>query len=257
MKSKKTLFTIISAALWIGIWLIAARLVNREIFFPGPGAVLSALGSLARTGGFYSGILVSLSGVAAGFLAGFAAGILFAVLAFCFRFLEAFIGVPVKVIKAVPVASFVILALLWLDSGRLSILISAMMVMPVIYTNTLSGLRATDAKMLEFAEVFRLSAVKRIRYIYIPSVMRPLISASSVAIGFAWKSGIAAEIIGLIRGSIGNELYKAKLYLETPKLFAWTITIVLVSVLCEKIIVLLLSLAGKALGGVTDVRHTN
>ena len=257
MKSKKTLLTIISAALWLGIWLIAARLVNREIFFPGPGAVLSALGSMARSKNFYSGILISLSGIAAGFLAGFTAGILLSVLVFRFPFLESFIGVPIKIIKAVPVASFVILALLWLDSGKLSILISAMMVMPVIYSNTLSGFRSTDEKMLEFAKVFRLSAGKRIRYIYIPSIMNPLISASSVAIGFAWKSGIAAEIIGLIKGSIGNELYKSKLYLETPGLFAWTVTIVLVSVLCEKIIVLLLSLVGKALGGVTDVRHKN
>ncbi|MCM1309169.1 MAG: ABC transporter permease subunit [Butyrivibrio sp.] len=257
MKSKRTLFTIISAALWLVIWLILARLANREIFFPSPGAVLSSLGALARSKEFYSRIFVSLSGIAAGFLAGVAAGIPLSVLAFRFPFFEAFIGVPIKIIKAVPVASFVILALLWLDSDKLSILISAMMVMPVIYTNTLSGLRSADPKMLEFAKVFRLSAGKRVRYIYIPAIISPLISASSVAIGFAWKSGIAAEIIGLIRGSIGNELYKAKLYLETPKLFAWTVTVVLISVLCEKIIVLLLSLAGKALGGVNDDGHTN
>lgn len=257
MKSRKTVFTIISVILWTGIWFAAARLVNKEIFLPDPAAVASAFGRLARSRAFYSSILISLSGIAAGFAAGFLAGAALSVLAFCFPFLETFIGVPIKIIKAVPVASFVILALLWLDSGRLSILISAMMVTPVIYSGTLSGLRSTDVKMLEFAKVFRLSAFKKARYIYIPSVMNPLISSSSVAIGFAWKSGIAAEIIGLIKGSIGNELYKAKLYLETPELFAWTVTIVIVSALCEKAITLLLSLAGKALGGVSDVRSTN
>lgn len=257
MKSKKTLFTILSILLWLVIWFFAARLVNREIFFPAPGSVLAAFGGLLCSRAFYRTILVSLSGIGMGFLAGFLLGLLLSALAFRFPFLESFIGVPVKVIKAVPVASFVILALLWLDSSRLSVLISAMMVTPVIYTNTLSGLRKTDVKMLEFAKVFRLPAGKRARYIYIPALINPLLSASCVAIGFAWKSGVAAEIIGLIKGSIGNELYKAKLYLETPRLFAWTAAIILVSALCEKIIVLLLSLAGRALGGVTDVRHTN
>ena len=124
-----------------------------------------------------------------------------------------------------------------------------MMVLPIIYSSVLSALKQTDRKMLEFAEVYRLSALKKIRYIYIPSIISPLTAAASVAIGFAWKSGIAAEIIGLISGSIGNELYKAKPYLETARLFAWTICIIAVSVLCEKIITALLKAAGTALGG--------
>lgn len=250
MKHRRTIFTVISIILWLGIWIAAARFTGREIFFPSPGAVFAALGGLLRTGDFYSCILVSLSGIALGFAIGFATGIILSALAFRFAFMESFIGIPVRVIKAVPVASFVILALLWLSSERLSVLISAMMVMPVIYTGTLSALKSTDSGMLEFARVFRLGVLKRIRYIYIPAAIGPLISSASVAVGFAWKSGIAAEIIGLIRGSVGNELYKAKLYLETPQLFAWTVTIVIVSALCEKAVTLLLSLAGRALGGI-------
>lgn len=252
MKPDKRVFTITSIVLWLVIWFVAARLVGREIFLPGPESVIIALGEMLRSADFYLSILVSLSGIATGFLIGLAVGVLLSVAAFKCSFLENFIGVPIKVIKSVPVASFVILALLWLSSDKLSVLISAMMVMPIIYTNTLSGLRSTDVKMLEFAKVFRLSTSRKIRYIYIPSLISPLISAASVAIGFAWKSGIAAEIIGLIKGSIGNELYKAKLYLETPKMFAWTVTIIIVSVLCEKIIVFLLSLICRALGGVNN-----
>lgn len=82
--------------------------------------------------------------------------------------------------------------------------------------------------------------------------MPHLISASTVSIGYAWKSGVAAEIIGLINGSVGNELYKAKLYLDTPQLFAWTISIIIVSFICEKIINLLLRSLQKILGGNTN-----
>ena len=94
----------------------------------------------------------------------------------------------------------------------------------------------TDIKLLEMAELFRISALKKFVYIYVPATLPFILSACSLATGMAWKAGVAAEIIGLAKNSIGNELYKAKLYLMTPELFAWTIVIVLLSILCESVI---------------------
>lgn len=250
MNKKKILTTTICIAVWILIWFIAAFLIDKKLFLPGPVDSVKAFWALASEKEFYQSIFVSLSGILKGFLIGLGAGILLASLASVFSFLESFISIPIRVIKAIPVASFVILALLWINSEHLSILISSLMVLPVVYTGLLSAIKNTDKKMLEFAKVYRLSPLQKIRYIYIPSVIHPLTASCSVAMGFAWKSGIAAEIIGLIRNSIGNELYKAKLYLETPKLFAWTIAIVLISFICEKLITLLLTCIGKALGGI-------
>lgn len=250
MNKKKILTTTICIAIWIFLWFIAAFFIDKKIFLPGPVDTLKAFCSLAVTKEFYQSVLVSLSGILKGFLIGMGVGILFASLACRFSFLESFFSVPIRVIKAVPVASFVILALLWINSKNLSILISSFMVLPVVYTGLLSALKNTDRKMLDFAVVFKLSPLKKIRYVYIPSAIHPLTASCSVAMGFAWKSGIAAEIIGLIKNSIGNELYKAKLYLETPKLFAWTAAIVLISFLCEKLITLILTCIGKALGGI-------
>ena len=61
-----------------------------------------------------------------------------------------------------------------------------------------------------------------------------------VGIGFCWKSGVAAEVIGLANNTIGVHLYNAKVYLETPELFAWTVTIILLSVSIEKLLVCVL-----------------
>ncbi|CDC36553.1 aBC transporter permease protein cysTW family [Butyrivibrio sp. CAG:318] len=257
MKAKKIITTIVCISIWLIIWYAVSLAVGKDIFFPAPDAVIRALVSMASTSGFYADILYSMRGIMAGFIIGMLSGIMLAIPSFCCYYLEAFINIPVKVIRAVPVASFVILALLWLKSSALSTLISASMVMPIIYSQMLSALKNTDRKMLEFAKVYRLSLMKCIRYIFIPSVMPSLVSAASVAVGFAWKSGIAAEIIGLIRGSIGNELYKAKLYLETPKLFAWTITIIIVSVACEKLITLLLHIVSNSLGGSSHEKTHN
>lgn len=250
--NKPRIYTIISILLWLIIWFIGAHFVNNELFLPKPLVVLEAFVTLAKSASFYQSILFTLKGIALGFLIGFGAGIFLAVISYVNAFICSFIGIFIKGIKSVPVASFVILALFWFSSSHLSILISSLIVMPVVYTNVLTGLNNTPTDMLEFAKVFRLKPVYKILYIYIPAIMPHLISASTVSIGYAWKSGVAAEIIGLINGSVGNELYKAKLYLDTPQLFAWTISIIIVSFICEKIINLLLRSLQKILGGNTN-----
>lgn len=122
-------------------------------------------------------------------------------------------------VKAVPVASFIILILIWVPSRNLSIVISFLMVLPVIYTNVLNGIRSTDPKLLEMARVFRIPLFRRIRYIYLSQLLPFLRTGFSLSLGLCWKAGVAAEVIGIPKGSIGEKLYEAKVYLETPDLF--------------------------------------
>ncbi len=164
------------------------------------------------------------------------AGSLLASLSYISPVIKELILPLMKVIKTIPVASFVILALVWIHSVNLSVLISFLMVLPVVYINFLEGLCSTDEKLLQMAEVFDISGWKKIRAIYIPAVLPHFISAVSVGLGFCWKSGIAAEVIGIPSGSIGERLYEAKLYLMTKELFAWTIVIIIISILFEKTI---------------------
>ena len=153
----------------------------------------------------------------------------------------------VAVVKAVPVVSFIILALVWLDSRSLPLFISALMVFPPVYLNVLAGIAAADVKLLEMARVFRVPLGRRLTGIYLPAVLPYFRSAVSLALGLCWKAGAAAEVIGLPSGTIGERLYTAKVYFQTPDLFAWTAVIVAVSVLFEKLFLALVdALAGKA-----------
>ncbi len=155
----------------------------------------------------------------------------------------------VAVIKAVPVASFIILALVWLNSRSLSLFISALMVFPPVYLNVLEGIRRTDGQLLEMARVFRVPFSRRLRYIYLPQIMPYFRTAVSLGLGLCWKAGAAAEVIGLPAGSVGERLYTAKVYFQTPDLFAWTVTIVAVSVLFERLFLILTDWAARKVGG--------
>ena len=215
-----------------------------------PWETVKTLFVLIRTPEFWKAVGYSFAKIALGFFLALGAGVLCAVAASAFGVVRALLNPMLRLIKAVPVASFIILALFWLSSSKnLSVLISFLMVLPVIYTNVLQGIESTDKELLEMASVFRVSVGKRIRYIYIPAVMPYFVSACSVGLGFCFKSGIAAEIIGLPANSNGERLYEAKLYLLTEELFAWTVVIVLVSVVFEKAVMLLVKALAKGLAG--------
>ena len=138
-------------------------------------------------------------------------------------------------VKSIPVASFVILALIWLTASKLAAFVSFLMVLPVVYTNVLTGIRSADVKLLEMAYVFRVPFFRRISRVWLPQLRAQIISACRIALGLAWKSGVAAELIGYPSGSIGEQLYYAKVYFNTVDLFAWTAFIVLFSLAFEKL----------------------
>ena len=194
-----------------------------------------------------SALLFSFSRIVLGFLAAVLLGTLLAVPASRFHIVKVLLGPFMAAIKAVPVASFIIIALIWLDSASLSMFISFLIVLPTVYTNILSGLEAMPAGLTEMAKVFRVTGIRRLIYISLPCLKPYIMSTASVAVGLAFKSGIAAEVIGIPGGSIGERLYQAKIYLETPDLLAWTVIIVLLSVLFEKLFLCLIKLGYRLL----------
>lgn len=237
--------------LWLAFWQTAAVLVHNSIMLVGPFEALQALWSLLPAVDFWRSVAGSFGRISTGFLLAFAAGILLGSLAYTAPFLEEILEPFMLFLKAVPVASFVILALIWADSRNLSVVISFLVVLPVIYVNTLAGLQSTDPKLLEMAVVFRMPVWRKIRFIYLPALVPHLVSGCRIALGMSWKSGAAAEVIGLPEHSIGEHLYIAKIYLETADLFAWTLVIILVSAVFEQMVLFLISRLCPQRGEVT------
>ncbi|MCQ2406783.1 MAG: ABC transporter permease subunit [Oscillospiraceae bacterium] len=222
------------------LWQLAAKLINSTVLLATPLRVAKELFVLLPQKDFWGSIAISLTRIIIGYVLAFAVGFLLALFAKRFQIVESLLWPLMAVIKATPVASFIILCLIFLSSKNLSVFISFLMVLPIIYTNVLGGLQATDKKLLEMAEVFKVGRLKRFFYIYLPQLKSYIFTACSMSLGIAWKSGVAAEVIGIPSGSMGERLYMAKVYLDSPELFAWTVVIIVVSVLFEKLFMLLL-----------------
>lgn len=249
-KNNKTLQTAAAALLWVAVWQLASMLVNQVLFLPSPVQVLRALWAMLPQGGFWLAVWGSLWRIALGFLLGLAAGCALAGLAAAHSFAEILIRPLMLLVRSTPVASFIILALVWINSRGLSTFISFLMVLPVIYNATLAGIRGADKKLLEMAAVFGVGRLRRLRAITLPALMPALLNACELALGMSWKSGVAAEVIGLPGGTIGERLYQAKIFLQTPELFAWTAVIIALSAVFGKLVIALLR---RGAGAVMEV----
>ena len=237
---------IIPPAFWLGVWYLASAAVGSELLLPAPAAVLRSFLTLAETEEFWLSALYTLLRIVAGLLCGTAAGILLAGLTHFFRWADLLLSPAVRVIRATPVVSFILLVYLWVTRDNIPGVIAALMVLPVIWGNMTAGLAAVDGQLLEMARAYRFGAFKTLRLIYLPSVRPHLTGGFLTAFGLAWKSGVAAEVICPPRLAVGSRIQAARLALETPELFAWTIVIVGLSLVLEKLLRRLLDRKGGA-----------
>lgn len=234
-KKKNRTIRLWAVAVWLLVWQAVSTSIGQEILLVSPVVVLRRLTQLIQETSFWQSIGFSLVRILGGFLLAMAAGSVLAGLSARFRRIRELLAPAVLTVKAVPVASFIILVLIWVPSRNLSVVISFLMVFPIIYTNVLDGILSTDPKLLEMASVFEVPRMVQIRYIYVSQILPFFRTGCSIGLGLCWKAGVAAEVIGIPDGSIGENLYNAKVYLNTPDLFAWTVVIVLISLIFEKL----------------------
>lgn len=234
--AKKVIKNAAIALFWLALWQLIAAVVGKELLVPYPRAAFSAFIMLCRTREFWLAVLLSMLRITVGFAAGVAAGFAGALLSCRFKLFKAVASPVLHLVRAVPVASFIILALVWIKSAHLPVFISFLTVLPMVWSNVESGINGIDRKYIEAMRVFGLSSAKILFSVKLPLIMPSLAAAAVNALGFAWKSGVAAEVICRPEGSVGRLLQDAKLYLETPRVFALTAVVAILSLAVEMLI---------------------
>lgn len=231
--------------IWLVIWQICAMIVGQELLFPTPIAVAIRLFELMLTLDFYEIICYSLFRILVGMIIGTVIGVIGGILTSLFSLARDFFAPVLAVMKSTPVASFIILLVLWLSRDATPLIIALMMVTPVVWTNVETGILNTDRSLIEMAKVYKMSRGAQIKHILLPSVIPYFLAALKSSLGMAWKAGIAAEVLLLPLISIGKMIAESKTNLETVDLFAWTVVVVILSVAIEKTMVLVLRSALK------------
>lgn len=233
-KAVKIISVLISAVFWTALWEFLALAVDRELLLPSPVTTAKRLFELAGTLSFWKTAGMSLLRIAAGFLCGSLAGTLLAVLTAASKIFDTLFSPVGTVIRATPVASFIILALVWLKASNVPSFISFLMVTPIVWNALKTAISDTDRELLETARAYRIGIKKTVTMVYLPSVLPQYAAALITSLGLAWKSGVAAEVLCHPKLSVGTMLYESQIYLETADLFAWTAAVIMLSVIMEK-----------------------
>ena len=222
---------------WLGLWQLAYWMIDQDILLASPVQVALRFFSLVSQRVFWHITLFSLGRIMAGFLLGLFVGSVLAVGTVFFRPVYALFYPVISAIRATPVSSFIILALVWMTSNRVVIFIVFLMVMPIVWANLSEGIKKTDSELLEMAHVFQLSRGQIIRSVYLPSISPFFMSAAITGLGLGWKAGIAAEVLSTPQFSLGRRLYESKIYLETIDLMTFTAVVILLSLLLEQVLI--------------------
>ena len=240
---------IIMVLIWLIIWQIASVMTGLELLLASPVAVLRTLAGMLVSEQFYVTLAHSILNIGSGLLVGIIIGVLLGICSGRYRVISEFIEIPLQLMKSLPVAAFIILLLMWFGSRNVSRIISAMVVIPMITTGVTDGISNTDTGLIQMARVYNMSLYNRFRYIYLTGVYPYLKSQLKIALGMCFKAGISAEIIGLVSDTIGTSMYYAKMYLLSSELFAWSIVVIAVSFIIEKIILKLFDVVYRAIQG--------
>ena len=227
---------VLALIFWIGVWWAVSAIVDREVLIPSPPVVAVRLFGLLGEADFHISVILSILRITAGFAAAVLLGTCTGILCAGVKTADLLISPLMSVIRATPVASFIILALIMIDKEMIPVFISALMVLPVIHGNVREGILSADPQLLEMAQIFRFTKAQKLKKIYLPAVAPYLTAGVKTSVGLAWKAGVASEVLCFARYSIGNKLYQAKVYLETSEMFAWTVTVIILSMIIEKLL---------------------
>lgn len=236
-------------AFWLAIWQLLDVIIDNRLVLAGPIRVAQALVEQIGQPDFWVICGASFGRIALGFLLSFVVGFLLALVSCRHRLFRDFVDPIISLLRTIPVASFIILLLIWVGNQALTVFLAFFIVLPLIYTNMVTGFESVDRQMLEMARVYGLSRWRTFLYIYRPAFMPFLMSSTKISLGMTWKSGIMAEVLATPKPSIGKEMATARTFLDTPDLLAWTVVVMVLSFLFEKAFMELLKRANRPLGG--------
>jgi len=230
----------VAVAAWLAVWQTVAAVTDSSVLLAGPWQVLLRLAQLAPTAGFWTTVGRTFASVTLGFLAAALVGVVLATASAASAWGSALVAPVVVTIRSTPVVAFIIVVLLWADTAWLATVVSFLMTLPIIHATVLSGIGRRNQALAEMAQVFDIPRWHRLWALDIPDVLPYFAAACRAGIGYAWKAGIAAEVIGLPSGTVGERMYQARLFLESADVLAWTVVVVLVSFTCEKVVLAVL-----------------
>ncbi len=227
-------------ALGISFVLLGWQLLSLKysgVIVPSPADTWRALAEIFRSGEMAENLKVTFSRQLTGLLFGLAMGTATGVIAGIFTKVQLILQPMITLLLSVPAIIYVTMAMVWFGTGtKMTIFLVALLIFPLMHTNTASGINSIDPALKEMAEVYRLPPLKKLGQIYLPGMRGHLITGFSLGLASSMRLTIMSEMLGAVDG-MGQRIYISRAYLETENLFAWVAVLLIILMLLEFLLI--------------------
>lgn len=233
---KRIVLTCLSILLIPVAWQLLSWQMAQPQLIPSFPDLVRALLRLVYTPGFLVSIGTTCLRACVGLLLSLAAA---SITAFLLNRSEAirFLFMPwLSLLRSVPVISFILLALIFLNPEMIPLLIAFLTMYPLLTENLLKGLMNRRDSWKILARQFHLNAWNRLFQINYPQLQPYLFSGLASAVGFGWRAIIMGEVLSQCVDGIGKRMKEAQVFIDVPELIAWTLVAIVLSWLTDKLI---------------------
>lgn len=230
--SRKLKFQLLGIGLILMLWQVLSLAFGRFIV-PEPLDTLWRLCNLLQQADSYEHILMTALRVLTGFSVALLIAVPWGMAAGRFSWIEAFSNPGISLLKSIPVVSIIIIVLFFFGSKLMPIVISLLVVVPIVYTNTLTGMKNMDVKLVQMTRIYGVGRWMQIKELYFKGILPYLFAGFEIGLGVAFKAVIAGEVISPPRYGIGASIWNAKLYIDLEGALAWTALALILSFILE------------------------
>ena len=227
------LYPLGAAAFIIALWAITAAAVGEELLVPSIGATLRGLGDMLGEKATYAAVGGTIWRALAGWAIALVAAAVFAALAIACKPAKKLFAPFMSVMRSVPTMSVIMLALLWVTSGQMPLVVTFMTLFPVQYSAMIAASEAVDPKLIEMAKIYRVPARTRVFRMYLPCMTPQIVEGVRSTLSLTLKVTIAAEVLAQTRDSIGAGMMQSQSFLQTDRILGWTVIAIVAGALAE------------------------
>jgi NitT/TauT family transport system permease protein len=222
------------------IWELYARWIDNPLILPTFGATAETFISDLLSGILLDRIATSLRSLILGYTAGLLLSTLLTTIAVSTRIGSDLLSTLTAMFNPVPAIALLPLALIWFGLGTPSLVfVIVHSVLWAVALNTLTGFRSVPETLRMSGRNYGLHGIKYVALILIPAAFPSILAGLKIGWAFAWRTLIAAELVFGVSsrsGGLGWYIFEARAELETSRVFAGLLAVVLIGLTVEAVI---------------------
>ena len=231
---KKSILIILSITILLLAWQLLAMLVRLPDLVPSVPRLLSTLAALFASGSFYQSVMATVLRGTIGMSISLMAAVGVSFLFYKCEWMYELFRPLLAIMRAIPVISFILLALIFLNAESIPLIIAFLTMFPLLTENLTKGIRSRRKELSIMARQFKIGRWNRLTQVTYPQLKPFLYSGLASASGFGWRAIIMGEVLAQCSPGIGGEMKQAQVFIAVPELIAWTVIAILISYLFDR-----------------------